>query len=75
MPTDSNQTKKFLSPTKLAAMFDMSISGVYLMVAKRQIPFHKVNRKVRFDEKDIASFLQQTRIESVGSQYYDSKKS
>lgn len=74
MPTDSNQTKKFLSPAKLAAMFDMSISGVYLMVAKRQIPFHKMNRKVRFDEKDIASYVQQTRIESVGSQYYDSKK-
>ena len=74
MQTDSILTKKFLSPAKLATMLDMSKAGVYLMVAKRQIPFHKIKRKVRFDEKDIASFLQQTRIEPVGSQYYDGKK-
>jgi len=75
MQTDSNPTKKFLSPAKLADMLDMSISGVYLMVAKRQIPFHKMNRKVRFDEEDVAFYVQQTRIESVSSHYYDSKKS
>ncbi|MCH7519910.1 MAG: helix-turn-helix domain-containing protein [Candidatus Dadabacteria bacterium] len=74
MQTDSNLTPELLTPDELATMLKISKAGVYRLVEKRRIPFHKVTRSVRFDKKDILSFLQQNRIESVSSQYYGSKK-
>ena len=73
MQTDSNLTPELLTPDELATMLKISKAGVYRLVEKRRIPFHKVTRSVRFDKKDILSFLQQNRIESVSS-HYDTKK-
>ena len=74
MATSYNPKIELLTPDELASILKISKNGVYRLVEKRRIPFHKITRSVRFDRKDVESFLERNRIEAVGSQYYDSKK-
>lgn len=74
MPTSSNPTTELLTPDQLAKKLRISKAGVYRLINKRKIPFHKVMRSIRFDENDVLSYLQQNRIEPIGKQYYGSKE-
>jgi len=74
MLTGNNPTIELLTLDELANMLKISHAGVYRLIEKRLIPFHKVMRSIRFDKNDVISYLQQNRIESVGLQHYGSKK-
>lgn len=74
MSTSQNPTIEFLTPDELASMLKISKTGVYRLISKRKIQFHKVMGSIRFDKNDVLVFLQQNRIELVGSKQYDSKK-
>ena len=65
MTTDYEPSIELLTPKELAIMLKISKAGVYRLVEKRRIPFHNVTRSVRFDKKDILSFLQQNRIDVI----------
>ena len=64
MLTDSN-SKKLSTTNDLAISLNVSKSTVYRLIERRAIPFCKVGRSIRFDEKDIALYLRQNRVESV----------
>jgi excisionase family DNA binding protein len=40
---------------RLAAVLDVPVGNIYRLVRTRQIPFHKVGRKLRFDLKEVLS--------------------
>jgi len=54
-----------LTPDDLARFLSISKTGVYRLVEKRRIPFFRVGGSLRFEKKDVLSYLQGNRIESV----------
>ena len=54
-----------LTPQEVAKALRISMPGVYRLVEKRMIPFHRVRRSLRFTEQDIVAFLASSRVESV----------
>ncbi len=74
MSTGSNPTIELLTPSEVAGVLKISKIGVYRLIEKRQIPFYKVRRSLRFDKNDVLFYLQQNRIEPVGLKKYGSKE-
>ena len=66
MPIDSNSTIELLTVIEVAILLNISESGVRRLVDKRLIPFFKVIGSIRFDKRDVLSYLQDNRIESIG---------
>ena len=65
MKTDSNTLPNMLTPDDLAVFLRISKTGVYRMVEKRQIPFYRVGKSLRFAKNDVLSYLSGNRIEPV----------
>ena len=65
MPTDSHTAPNLITPDELADMLKISKVGIYRLVEKRLIPFYKVMGSLRFDKKDVLTFLQQNRIDQL----------
>ena len=65
MTTDLNTLPNLLTPDDLASFLSISKTGVYRLVEKRQIPFFRIGGSLRFGKKDVLSYLQGKRIESV----------
>jgi excisionase family DNA binding protein len=65
MTTDLNTLPNLLTPDDLAAFLSISKTGVYRLVEKRRIPFFRVGGSLRFEKKDVLSYLQGNRVESV----------
>jgi len=74
MPIGNYPTIELITPNELARLLKISKAGVYRLVDKRQIPFHKVMGSLRFSTRDIQGFLLNNRIEPIGLQHYGSKK-
>lgn len=55
-----------LTVAETAKLLGVSVSGVRRLQQERRIPFFKVGRCVRFAKNDIAAYLAQRRVESVG---------
>jgi excisionase family DNA binding protein len=62
-PTGSIQ---LLTVAKAAEMLGISTSGMRRLQQERCIPFFKVGRCVRFAKSDLAAYLTQHRVASVG---------
>ena len=65
MTTDLNTLPNLLTPDDLAAFLSISKTGVYRLVEKRRIPFFRIGGSLRFEKKDVLSYLQGNRVESV----------
>ncbi len=68
MNTDSRNTIRIptlLKPQEVAKMLRISMVGVYRLVESRSLPFYRVGRGLRFDEKDILTYLSVNRVESM----------
>jgi len=68
MNTDSRNTIRIptlLKPQEVAQMLRISMVGVYRLVESRSLPFYRVSRGLRFDEKDIFTYLAVNRVESM----------
>jgi excisionase family DNA binding protein len=65
MTTDLNTLPNLLTPDDLAQFLSISKTGVYRLVEKRQIPFFRIGGSLRFEKKDLLSYLQGNRVESV----------
>ena len=74
MPTNSNPTTELLTPDDVAKMLQISKVGVYRLISKRTIRFYKIMGSIRFEKSDILSFLENNRVEVVGSQKYGNTK-
>jgi excisionase family DNA binding protein len=65
MTTDLNTLPNLLTPDDLAQFLSISKTGVYRLVDKRRIPFFRIGGSLRFEKKDVLSYLQGNRVESV----------
>lgn len=50
--------KIFLSPKEVANMFNVSLSTIYRLMDKREIPFFKIGGAIRLNEDDINQYLE-----------------
>ena len=66
MTTDSTV---LLNVGELAALLRVSKTSIYRLVERRQIPFHRLPRGLRFSKIDVETYLQKTRVNSVESNY------
>jgi len=67
MPTDTSLTIDLLTIAEVAELLKISVSGVRRLQQARQLPFIKVGGSVRFLKRDIVVYLEERRLESVGS--------
>jgi excisionase family DNA binding protein len=57
---------ELLTIAEAAKALGVSASGMRRLQQERRIPFFKVGRCVRFARSDLAAYLAQRRVESVG---------
>ena len=65
-PTDSSPVLELLTISEAARLLTVSASTMRRLQQRRAIPFIKVGGSVRFDKRDLASYVEQHRVESVG---------
>jgi len=66
MTTDQNPAVELLTPDELAKMLKISKTSVYRLITQRKIRFCKVGGSIRFDKKDVISYLQKNQIDIIG---------
>ena len=66
--------QELLNVNELAELLRISKTSVYRLVGRRQIPFHRLPRGLRFDRQDIDAFLLKTRVDSVEKTNYEREK-
>lgn len=66
MPTGFNPVVDLLTVPEVAKLLKISTSGVRHLQQQRVIPFIKVGGSVRFDRRDIASYLERNRVNAIG---------
>ena len=71
MTTDSTV---LLNVEELAELLRVSKTSIYRLVERRQIPFHRLPRGLRFNRQDIQAFLDKTHVDSVDRTTYERKK-
>jgi excisionase family DNA binding protein len=54
-----------LTPQETSEVLRISIAGIYRLVEKRELPFYKVRRSLRFDSVDVMTYLNGRRVESI----------
>jgi len=54
---------KLLTPEELGDMLGVSIHTIYQWTCKRQVPFIKIGKLIRFPESEILAWLESNRIE------------
>ena len=74
MSINYNPTIELLSANEVARLLKISKAGVYRLIDKRVIPFYKVMGSIRFDKKDVISYLKNNRMEAIDLHSYDSTK-
>ena len=58
-------TNKLLTPDQLADFLNISKTTIYRLIDSRKIPFYKIGGSIRFDKKDITSYLQENKINPI----------
>ena len=59
------QSAGLLGVRELADLLGTNERFVRRLVAERRLPFHKVGKYVRFDPRDIETWLSEHRVESI----------
>ncbi|MEI9990594.1 MAG: helix-turn-helix domain-containing protein [Rhizomicrobium sp.] len=57
---------ELLTVAEAAKLLGVSASGMRRLQQERRVPFFKVGRCVRFAKSDLAAYLAQRRVESIG---------
>lgn len=60
-------TRTLIAIEETAAHLGTSVRHVRNLIARREIPYHKVGRLVRFDRADLDAWLDANRVEAVAS--------
>lgn len=70
----AHKLKDLSSPDEVAEYIGCSRSTVYRFIEKRQIPFCKLGRGLRFKRDDILKFIDDNRTVTIAMQLYERKK-
>ncbi len=66
-------TTEFLNVQELAELLKCSKATIYRLTDRRDIPFHRLPRGLRFAMADVRDYLTGCRVESVSTNYASSK--
>jgi excisionase family DNA binding protein len=58
---------RLLTVTELSKLLCMMPGAIYMLIARRQIPYLKIGRRVRFDPAQIEAWLQNQKV-AVGDE-------
>lgn len=61
--------KKLIGTKELAKYLDVSIGTIYSWVWQKKLPHYKVGRLVKFDLKEIESWIKERRVKEIRSKY------
>jgi excisionase family DNA binding protein len=61
------QEKRLLTVTELSSLLSMTPGAIYMLIARCQIPYLKIGRRVRFDPAQIEAWLQNQKV-AVGDE-------
>jgi len=67
LPTTEEEMPRFLTPKELGMALRLSLSSVYRLIERRQIPFHRLSGSIRFAREDVEVFIAEGRVESLAS--------
>lgn len=65
MPINSGSVE-LLTIAEVAEVLKISASSVRRLQERRAIPFLKIGGSIRFDARDLASYLKRSRVEAIG---------
>ena len=65
MAIDPHTSSVLLTIDEVAAVLRVSKTSVYRLVERRELPFCRVGRSLRFTHDDIETYLQARRVESI----------
>lgn len=73
MPDSSNATTAldFMNVRELAALLRVSATTVYRLAEKREIPFHRLSKELRFQRADVEEYVRRHRVEAIGPSTYE----
>ncbi len=66
MPSGSSPVVELLTVTEVARLLTISVTGARRLQQRRQIPFIRVGRSIRFDKRDIDAYLTRQRVNTIG---------
>jgi DNA binding domain, excisionase family len=55
-------SKHYISPAELAAILSISKLTIYGWTERREVPFYKIGRLVRFDLDEIQAWLKDRKV-------------
>lgn len=67
MSSEIKPVLKLLTIEEVSLRLKLSRGAVYQMIARREIPFIKIGRRVRFDDRDLTSWIDQQKIEAINN--------
>ena len=62
--------RRLLTPDELASLFHVSKATVYRLVEARRIAFHRIAGCLRFTQKDVDEYMNNSRVVSITKQTY-----
>lgn len=65
---DLSSDQALLTLADVAKLLRVSKTSIYRLVERREIPFCRVGRNLRFSRLDIEAFIRSRRVESPASQ-------
>jgi|YelNatPaOPRAMG01_1025707.scaffolds.fasta_scaffold638782_1 putative molybdopterin biosynthesis protein len=63
--------KRLLTIKEASEYLGISVKGLYNMVNRRELPFYKIGKRVRFDMKQLDEWIEKHKVESVDNQVDD----
>lgn len=65
-PTGSSPVIELLAISEAAKLLTVSIPTLRRLQQQRDIPFVKIGGSVRFDKRDLVSYVERNRIDPIG---------
>src|SRR5262245_66448407 len=75
MEVEAECPSPLLTPDAVCALLKISRKNLYRLVARREVPFLKISRHLRFAIADVQAWLQQVRMAVSKENFDDSQAS
>lgn len=61
------ETLELLTVDEVTQLLKLSKGAVYQMIARREIPYLKIGRRIRFDKEEISKWLDRQRVDGINN--------
>ena len=64
---DGELNRRYFSPRELSQYLGIAIQTIYEWTSQKKVPYIKLGRLVKFDQREIDEWMKMQRIEPYGS--------